>query len=545
MGTRIEVVSTGQVFEPLDIQQVEDVFTTNVNSNSGGIPMITVTLPPHLDFLSLVGEAVKIDSSTLGSTSGVFTEITVDNTGSPQVILNTKLNPLVRLARAKPFAGKLQDLIRYYFKLAGMTSGIQFASGAPNPDVRAQGWEDVIWTRMIKLQQVHRFEVALVSDFVEVRPWRTRTADIGHIQSTTYSYTTMPISRKIEIDYFSNTKISNKIVYPIEGVKEDSTTITANAREVTEVELELSASVSSIKKPEFRETISRDYNGTKSVYTVIDKNGYIVKESFWRKHGGRLTAKIGPDSKSIIVTFVGPNYSAKAPYKVAFAPLDTVTEDNGAKKKKPNMDLSFNSLYIVGTGIGFKKRTVSLMTGARPQDIVEDVGAQISEPEISSMGMLANAALPVLVEASGGRIVLSGTIARINQRGRTGALTGIPVEAVEDLHPGTTYGMMEDDIHAGKTYGEVEAYYNQHLILDFDNQAFGNAAGARIFDPYTRRWFRITSATVTLSGIQFEAEDDLTYGDVETWLDGKTYGYVEDELWPNLKYWDVELKGLK
>lgn len=545
MGTRVTVVSTGQTFEPLDISQTEDVFSSDISTPSGGIPLITITLPPHLDFLSLVNEAVKVESSTLGSTSGVLTEISVNNADAPTCTLNTKLNPLVRLARAKPFVGKLQDLVAYYFKLGGMVSGFQFHKDMPNPTVNAQGWEDTIWTRLVKLQTVYRFEIALVSDYIEIRPWRTRVADIGHIQSTTYNYSSLPISRTIEADYFTNRHITNALVYPVDGVKEDAVTITADAREVVEVEIPVSASLSSIKAPQFRDNISRDYRGPDSVYTVIDKNGWIVRASDWNRHGGKLTARIGPDSKSIIVTFVGMNLSSRAPYRVAFAPLEQVTEDDGSKVTKPNRDLAFDSLYIIGSGVGFKKTTVTIQTGARPEDIVEEVGAQISEPEISSISQLYNAVFPILCEAGGGKIRLSGTIARINQRGETGELSGIPYETVESLHDGMTYGMMEDDIHAGRDYGQVESYYNQHLVFEFDNQAFGNAAGARLFDPKTRRWYRVISATINPTNISFEAEDDLLYGDVEDWLDGKTYGYVEDQLWAGLTYRQLELRGLK
>lgn len=545
MGTRITIVSTGQQFEPLDIQQVEDVFTSNVRESSGGIPMITVTLPPHLDFLSLVGEAAQIESSTLGSTSGVFTEMTVNNAGAPAILLNTKLNPLVRLAKAKPFVGKLSDLITYYFKLGGINVGFQFDPKFKDQTVRAQGWRDVVWTKLIKLQQVYEFEIALVSDFISIRPWKMRTADIGHIIDTDYSYSLMPVSKHVEIDYFSNTKISNQIVYPILGVKEDGQTISANAREITEVELKLSASVASIRSPKFVESVPKNYRGNESIYSVTDKDGFIVKAADWRRYGGRVTAKVGPDSTTIKLTFVGPDLSKRAPYKLSFVPLENVIESNGSVKKKPNPDNGYNSLYIVGSGVGFTKRTMKIRTGARPKDIVEDTGPKISEPEISTMAQAYNALLPVLNEASGGRIKLTGTIARINQRGQTGTLSGIPVDEVEGLHPGTTYGIMEDDVHAGKTYAQVEEYYNQQLVFEFQNQAFGNSAGARIFEPSTQRWYRVTSATITFSGIRFEAEDDLNHGDVESWLDGKTFGYVEDTLWPNLTFWDVELKGLK
>ena len=545
MGTRITVVSTGQQFEPLDLTQIEDVFTTNVSVNDGGIPMTTVVLPPNLDYTSLVGESVTIESSTLGVTSGIITDLTVDNSGAPTATLNTKLNPLVRLARAKPFVGTLRNLLGYYFKLGGITENLQWDSNMSNPTVNAQGWEGIIWEKLVKLQQVYQFEIALVSDLIYVRPWRVRTADIGHIFETEFSYTSMPISRTIEIDYFSNTKISNKLVYPVNGVKDDSIAISADARETIEVEIPISASVSSIKQPQFRTTISDNYRGSESIFSVMDKDGKVISAAEWTKYKGLLSVKIGPESTSLIVTFRGLNKASRAPYKVAFAPVEEVADDHGGKTKKPNMDRAFNSLYIVGSGVAFTQRTVSLNTGARAKDIVEEVGATVSDPAISTMGQLCNAALPLLAEASGGKIVLSGSIARINQRGQTNALVNVPVGDVEELLMGQTYGSIEDVIHASETFGDVEYYYSHHLLFEFDNQAFGNAAGARVWDPDTYRWYRITSATISMTEVQFTAESDLLVGDVEEWVGDNTYGYLEDTLWPNTTYWDVELRGLR
>ena len=45
-----------------------------------------------------------------------------------------------------------------------------------------------------------------------------------------------------------------------------------------------------------------------------------------------------------------------------------------------------------------------------------------------------------------------------------------------------------------------------------------------------RRWFRIRSVTVDTFQIQFDAEDDLTHGDVEGAWVGSTYGDVSDKL---------------
>lgn len=545
MGTRITVVETGQIFEPLDIQQVEDVFTSNLSSASGGIPMITLTLPQGLDFLALAGKSVIVESTTLGNTSGILSEMTVDNMGSITCLLNTKLNPLVRLAKAKPYSGKLKDLITYYFRLGGILSGYQFEPGFPNPHVYIQGWEDVIWNRLIGLQQIYQFEISLVSDFITMRPWRTREAEVGHIYSTGFNYSTLPISKFIEIDYYSNRLIQNEVVLPVRVGERTEVSVSVGAREVVEVEMPLSASVSSIKKPKFMESVPAYYTGTDSVYTVMDKDGFKVTASDWKRLKGSLTAKVGPDSKSVIITMVGPDLSSRAPYKLAFAPVEKVVDDSGKSSNKPNLDRAYDTLNIVGTGIGFNKKTVKIRTGARASDIVEEIGTVTSMPEISTISQLYNSAIPLLSEASGGRLVLSGTMNRINQRGQTGELTSIPYDAVEDLHVGMTYGSMEDSVHTGKTYGEVESYYNQQLIFEFDNQVFGNSAGARIYDVATARWYRITSATISMHGIDFEAEDDLTYDDIDLWMGDRTYGYVEDTLWPNKTYWDVEMLGMK
>jgi hypothetical protein len=80
---------------------------------------------------------------------------------------------------------------------------------------------------------------------------------------------------------------------------------------------------------------------------------------------------------------------------------------------------------------------------------------------------------------------------------------------------------------------------------DYTNQVFGNVNGARVFDKKSRRWYRIRSATVTADGIDFQADDDLTHSDIETFhaAASRTYGDVQLVM-DGLTYKQVGLVGM-
>ena len=78
----------------------------------------------------------------------------------------------------------------------------------------------------------------------------------------------------------------------------------------------------------------------------------------------------------------------------------------------------------------------------------------------------------------------------------------------------------------------------------FDNQVFGNVSGARVWDESSQRWYRIRTATMVPSTVQFEAEDDLLHSDVQSWATGETYGGFQLR-YNGFSYKEVDLMGLR
>ena len=69
---------------------------------------------------------------------------------------------------------------------------------------------------------------------------------------------------------------------------------------------------------------------------------------------------------------------------------------------------------------------------------------------------------------------------------------------------------------------------------------FGNIAGSRVV--VRDRPFRVREATITPENVSVTGDDDLTNGDVQAVLSGRTYGWVQTAN-AGLTYREVQLRG--
>src|SRR5690606_24141959 len=97
--------------------------------------------------------------------------------------------------------------------------------------------------------------------------------------------------------------------------------------------------------------------------------------------------------------------------------------------------------------------------------------------------------------------------------------------------------------YAGKSYGQVKAELFELVSNDFENQVFGNVAGARIYNPRLRRWMRVREGALAADTISVQADDDLTYSDVLSMYGDLSYG-EEKALFQGLTYSERNLAGL-
>jgi hypothetical protein len=201
-----------------------------------------------------------------------------------------------------------------------------------------------------------------------------------------------------------------------------------------------------------------------SVYSVLDQFDEPVTAAAWTAGGGRVVVEIGEDTRTLRVTVIGPHYPARAPFRLVALGTNAV---------------EYSTLRVIGTGVslGREKYTLPACTDERATDIV---GAEEDNEFLSSWGHA--------------HLALLGTAGR----------HGSPSRRI-----------------AGSAWHVLSS-------SDFDGQAYGNVAGARVFDDYSV--FRIRSASITPGSVSYEAEADVTFADVNAVNDGYTIAQW-NEMW--------------
>jgi hypothetical protein len=193
-----------------------------------------------------------------------------------------------------------------------------------------------------------------------------------------------------------------------------------------------------------------------SVYSVLDQFDEPVPAAVWEAQGGRVLVEISEDTRSLRVTVIGSQNGSRAPYRIAGI--------NSAREE-------FSSLRVIGTGVSLvrEKYTLPACTDERATSIV---GAEDDNEFLTSWGHA--------------HMVMLGTVRR----------HGTPSRRIS----GSAWHVLSS--------------------TDFDGQAYGNVAGARVFEDLNV--YRIRSATITPGSVSYEAEVDTTFGDADAVAEGFT-----------------------
>lgn len=493
----------------------------------------------------LIGKHIQLDDTRKGFTLGTVSSVS-DNHQSPwiEVTAISRLGELnVYNIQAQPFSGTLGNAFEYYLSLAGITYDFAVDPAVAVKPVVFPGWHGELWLHLKQLAAAVDCDVSLVSGIVILRPIRSRTATRGRDIDRSLSVGGGSLAQNVEVNQYNNRTISNQLVYPPGGWSEDVTTINVNAGESVEEILELSASVSSIIQPTMQTFVSREHDSS-SVYTVVGDDGLPISPAAWFDNGGSLVVSINPDTTSLTVTITAPSGLPNANGEEIGVYGIALSSDDSTGR--------YSTLRIIGTGVAFDKEVVRIPTGISPTESATEVGVTIDNPFLSSRNDVYRTGLRAVRAYNGTALSLSGNVIAVNQLGDTGELVLTTYAEVQNaLAPGTTY-TMDQSTHSSRTYLQVMESYNQGTDTLFENQVFGNVNGARIWDKSTFRWYRIRTSTLNPDTIQFEAEDDLIYQDLQDLVDqtGATYaGMAQIYRRPYdgntpLTYREVDLRGL-
>lgn len=485
----------------------------------------------------LEGKTVRLDDTRKGFTLGRVTS--AGNNQSSGVISVTATSRLGELnvfnVQAQPFIGTLGDAFAHYMTLANVTTDFFADPAIASKPAVFPGWNGELWFNLKQLAAAVDCDVSLVSGIILLRPIRARVATRGRDLDRSFSVGGGSLAQYVEVYQYNNRPITNQLVYPPGGWSEDVTVINVSSGQTIEEVLELSASVSSITQPVMQTFVSRDHSSS-SVFTVVGDDGLPVQPSAWNNNGGSLRVEINPDTTSLTVYITAPTgIPNRDGREIGVYGISLSSDGNTGR---------YSTLRIIGTGVGFDKQPVRVWTGITPSETATEVGVTIDNPFLSDREDVLRTAGRAVRAYNGSAMSISGSVVSINQLGDTGELVRETYDDEFLTHPpGSTYA----DValaYAGMTYQQVFEQLNSGFEDLFENQVFGNVNGARVWDKVSARWYRIRDASLTPGGISFDADDDLTYGDVDTFYSNKTYGGLAT-FFAGKTYREVDLAGLR
>jgi len=210
---------------------------------------------------------------------------------------------------------------------------------------------------------------------------------------------------------------------------------------------------------------------------------------------------------------------AKADAAKAAAEADA--EANKASANPAESEKDYASLRIVGTGVLIDPQILTLPTGAAANRTASDVGVTVENIYVSSLEDAYDVGIYVASRYKGESHTISGTLTLINQTGGgPGDVIYRKIEEFNRVYDGKTIADFNAE-WAGKTIADFDrAQQTDTIETFFDNQVFGNVAGARF--KHDNAMWRIANTTINESSIVFSAIRDTMIQDFNEAHAGKS-----------------------
>ena len=534
MGTRVEI--NNKPYEVVSYSIGEDSTPTSSDDSSGSVGTISLTLKGIDEPFMMVGKEISLLDTMRGSTLGTVDSAEESDNGTTSLTCLSRLGKLnIFGVQSQPFIGTLRNAFQYYTSLADQDYDVLVDDRIANRPVVFPGWEGELWFHMKQMAAAQNCEIALVSNIILLRPLRDRDLKDQYNVSRSRSYGGSNLARSVEVYAYQNEAIESELVYPPGGWRPEVEVLTVNAGEEMEQDLELSASVSHIFEPGMQTFVSQSHR-TSSVYTIVGDDGLPIVPQQWEDYGGSLTVEINPDTTSLKVKMrgaegiVGANGDTITTFSVALG-----SDTTGSR---------YSTLRIVGNGVAFDKKLLTVRTMIPPERTGTEVGATIDNPFLSTIDDAYAAGIKAAKIYAGEEFKLSSGVVNIEQVGGSGVVSYATYGDVEDLNEGESYGDVKDSFD-GMSYEEVRRFYQEQSEDEdrFENQVFGNVGGVRVWDERSRRWYRARQASLNPGDVSLDAEDDLTYRDFDDLYYTITYD-MERQMFLGLSFSERDRKGL-
>lgn len=460
------------------------------HDSSGAVAQVQFSVLEDADSRYLIGNNVELSDASNGKTQFDVQDVSGNN-GLLTVTGHSVLGRLVGFARLAPYTGTVGAYVSGIFASVGIAAAVDSSFFTIPLDIRA--YEGDRWEYMKQLAAVYKFDIAYVSNQTVVRPKQMRVAHEVNKVDEGWSVTKNQSTSFVLVNYTLDTYVPQTVLFPPGGEwTPDTETIQVGVNEDIEQVLDIEASIISLSQPTARLFVEKDYAGSTSVYTVAGNDGLPIPPAMWESYGGSVKLEIAENTRGIVVKAKGASLEHLGPF--------TLSINSGVAD-------TYSSLRVVGEAIVSAPHTVTVYTGADPMSLSDDEGQTVDSPAIRTVDQAYTAAFGLAAASSGYAMEVTGTAQVLNRAGDKGIVTWESMAFYNELNAGQTFAQFNAE-HAGKTF--VSYYDDVELAVlaaadtsTFENQAFGNTAGAMLMRPEAT--YRIRSATINESTIQYRA----------------------------------------
>ena len=474
----------------------------DVSSMEGGAGQITAVVEDTRLTRIAHRKELLVQDSAQGTTIGRVSS-TSTNGFSKTLTADSRLIQLTGERVAEPFAGTLGGLIRYYLSLVEADTGVVIDSSTEFITVAAPGWKGSVMDALKRICAAYMIEMSLVSNNIVFRPVRERTATRHRDSSVTVNVDDSQLAQAVELIYCKTS--SRKVdapIYPLGGWNEDVQVFNVDADADAEFTIDLQPddgeegvgfSVESVEQPECIDFVGR-YDVDASVYCVTGNDGLPIPPARWLDNGGSVTVEIGEDTRTLTVKVHGSREEELAPFRIA---ASAGTSDQ------------YSSLRLIGTGIEFDRRKLKFQTGNN-SDVAPTEVTEVSNDFIVGKEQAVRALWMALCSWTGPQVSMSVTTSGINRRSDNGNFAYATINDFNTLWPTQTFAQFSTE-WTGRSIDDLNEFLRGEVENRFENQAFGNIAGARVMEDGLV--CRITDATSTATSISYTAQRDTTIDD--------------------------------
>lgn len=506
----------------------------NIASSLGAVGDMDFTITPSesepQDALFLLGDEIELEDGSNGSTRSTVSIVEIRD-GRATITADSRTAMLVASRDVQPFDGTLGDALEYYYGLVGITGGYYTDPAIASRHVTYPGWTGDVWNGLKQICAIEQIEINQVSSLIVARPVRLRELDIVRQSAESTRAENDTLSRNVTIrwragDYVADTQR----VYPVHRLDEPQP-YQVDASSILVFETEVDMSMEIVHQPSAVVSVPQDYNGAISIYSVIDRESNPYDPSLWEARGGYVKVEILPDTYTLRVTIRGADDSARGPFRLAARLNADDSTDTSTR----------TTLYIAAAGVVAVPMELTVPTSAPDEKTSRESTATIDSPFIKNMEDAFDAAAIAASAAASPRQTISATATVVNRRGDSGEVMYASFAVFDTLYAGQTFANF-DTAWTSATFADFDASMLSLVKDDFENQAFGNVAGARVRKGWS--WYRVTNATITQENISYQAESDTTFGDFDAEWTGQTFADF-DAAWAGFTFDEFAVAPLR